>query len=72
MNRRAFLQLTGTAVTAGLGPRHGGAEPGPDTAALLSLLEDSPRGQLPAQLVGASMAYLPNAAVREAVERLRG
>jgi hypothetical protein len=51
MHRRTFLHLTGTAVTAGLGSRPGSAEPDPDAAALLSLLEDAPRRRLPGELV---------------------
>ena len=51
MNRRTFLKASSTALAAGVGGRRGTAASGPDTASLLSLLEDGLRARLPAELV---------------------
>lgn len=61
MDRRTFLHASGVALAAGF-ERRGMAEPLPDTASLLSLLEDSPRARIPSELVRlirAGLGYEP-------------
>jgi len=62
MDRRTFLHASGVALAGGLGRRSGIAAPLPDSASLLSLLEDSPRARIPSALVGrirAGLGYEP-------------
>lgn len=51
MKRRMFLQMGAAAWAAGRGGRRGTPAPAPETASLLSLLEDRPRAQIPSELV---------------------
>ncbi len=62
MERRRFLHASGGALASALARRRGTAEPLPDTASLLSLLEDAPRARIPSELVRlvrGGLAYEP-------------
>jgi len=67
MKRRAFLQVGGAACAAGMGGRRGSTATASDTSALVSLLEESPRERIPAEIVKRIRGGLTHQALLEAL-----